>query len=233
MEFKRMKPERLSDKVIKEIQKMIEQGQLKPGDKLPSETEFATTIGVSRGILREALTILESQGYVSRKPKDGTYIRELSKKEYSSTTIIEVFKKASYMDLLEMRESLEQKIVELAIERATDEEILDIEKKVKKLSDEKDNDKGLKDQEFHLSIAILSKNTIMINFLNIYYDLIKDIASATLDEPKRLDQVIKEHMDIIEAIKNRDVEAAKEAALYHLNKVKVSIGKAKIKKDII
>lgn len=230
MEFKKMRTERLSDKVVKEIFSMIEKGSLKPGDKLPTETVFAEKLGVSRGILREALTILQSQGYISRKPKDGTYIRELPIKNRINEPIIAVFKKASYKDLLEMRESLEQKIVELVIERATNEEIEDIEKMLKSPNKE---DKGvLQDQDFHLKIAILSKNIILINFMNIYYDLIHDIAENTLKNPKRFELVTQEHISIIEAIKERDVEKAKKAILLHLNMVEKSIDSIEIQQGI-
>lgn len=218
MKFRTLKAERLSDRVVHEIIHMIETGILKPGDKLPTETVFAEELGVSRGILREALTILQSQGYISRKPKDGTYIRSLPEKNAVNESIIAMFKKATYRDLLEMRESLEQKAVELAIERAEDEEILEIEQMLSKtgLTEERSS---LLDQDFHLRLAELSKNVLLINFINLYYDLIHEIAESSFKSVKRREEVIDEHVRIIRAIRERDVEKAKAAIVHHLDRV--------------
>ncbi|MGF7059107.1 FadR/GntR family transcriptional regulator [Brassicibacter mesophilus] len=231
MKFKTLKAERLSDKVVHEIISMIEAGKLKPGDKLPTETDFAEQLGVSRGILREALTILQVQGYISRKPKDGTYIRELPEKNAIDEPIITMFKKASYRDLIEMRESLEQKVVELAIERARDEEILEIERMLSNISlaDEKI---GLADQNFHLRLAELSRNILLINFISLYYDLIHEIAENNFKSVKRQEEVIKEHIEIIQAIKERNVTRAKHSVVYHLRMVKKFIDTNEIDQHI-
>jgi len=124
--FKQVKAQNLSEMVVKQIIGLIESEELKPGDKLPPENIFAEQLGVSRGILREALTILQFQGFISRKPKDGTYIRELEDYKKANQSITESLKDATYMDLVELREALELRTVELAIQRAKDEEIVEI-----------------------------------------------------------------------------------------------------------
>ncbi|WP_432665577.1 FadR/GntR family transcriptional regulator [Wukongibacter baidiensis] len=224
MAFQKVQSERLSDKVVNQILSLIERGELKPGDKFPSETEFAKQLGVSRGILREALTILQSKGYISRKPKDGTYIREFFEKKDFHESILETFQKASYLDLLEVRETLESRIVELAIERCTDEELEEIEKCL--VMDVEDFN-VVADQDFHQRIATLTKNTILTNFMYIYYDMIHDLANKTLKREKRREQLIKEHRDILNALKERDAEKAKSAMKFHLSKVKESVNKLK------
>lgn len=218
MKFKTLKSERLSDKVVQEIIGMIEKGELKPGDKLPSETDFSEQLGVSRGILREALTVLQSQGYISRKPKGGTFIRELPEKSAINEPIITMFKKASYRDLLEIRISLEQTVVELAIERAKDEEIEQIEGMLKSTSITEER-MILLDQNFHIRLAELSRNVILMNFINLYYDLMQEIAVNNFKSLKRQEQVVQEHIAIIEAIKERNHEKAKNAVVYHLGRV--------------
>lgn len=220
MAFKKVQSERLSDKVVNQILNLIERGELKPGDKLPSETEFAKQLGISRGILREALTILQSKGYVSRKPKDGTYIREFFDKKDFQDSILEAFQKASYLDLLEVRETLETKIVELVIKRSTDEELEEIEESLVK---DVDDFNLMADQAFHQKIASLTKNTILTNFMYVYYDMIHDLANKTLKSEERREKLMKEHTDILEALKARDIEKAKDSMRYHLGKVKQSV----------
>ncbi|MCT4564289.1 MAG: FadR family transcriptional regulator [Maledivibacter sp.] len=229
MAFKKVRSERLSDKVVSQILGLIERGKLKPGDKLPSETEFSKQLGISRGILREALTILQSKGYVSRKPKDGTYIREFFEKKDFQGSILESFQKASYLDLLEMREPLEIKIVELVIRRSTDEELEEIEKT---LVQNPDDFSLVSDQAFHQKIASLTKNTILTNFMYVYYDMIHDLANKTLRSGERREQLINEHMDILKALKERDIEKAQATMSFHLKKVKETVRNMKMDLDI-
>lgn len=231
MEFNTLKNENLSNRVAQEIMHLIEIGKLKPGDKLPTETLFAEQLGVSRGILREALTILQYKGYISRKPKDGTYIRELQDYNFINESIMGSLKRASYRDLLEMRESLEQKAVELAIKRAKDDEIEGIDKYLEEaVSDSGHN--SLLDYNFHLRIAELSKNILLINFINLYYDLIHELGESSFKKENRRREVLEEHKRIVHAIKSRNIEEAKEAVVYHLNMVDKSIDSIEINKSI-
>lgn len=229
MEFNAVKSVKLSEKVAEQIIDMIEKGELKPGDKLPTETILAEKLGISRGILREALTVLQYKGYISRKPKDGTYIRELPESSFLNDSIVNAYKKATYNDLLEMRQALEQKIVELAVNNAGDDDIDEIEHLLENGDQQKSS---LLDYDFHLRLAQLSKNILLINFIEVYYDLICELGESSSKNEKRKSEVIKEHKKIIMAIKSRDVEEAKKAIVNHLNMVKKSIDSISIKKNI-
>lgn len=231
MKFKNIKSIRLSDKVAEEIIMMIENGQLKPGDKLPTETVLAEKMGISRGILREALTILQYKGYISRKPKDGTYIRELSDSNFINNSLLKSFKKATYKDLIQMREALEQKVVELAVKSASDEEIEKMEEFLENVNLSDDNNPVL-DYNFHLKLAELSKNILLINFIDIYYDLIRELGESSFKNKKRRIEVIEEHKYIIHKIKSRDEDAAKDAIMKHLSMVEKSIDCIDINKTI-
>jgi GntR family transcriptional regulator, transcriptional repressor for pyruvate dehydrogenase complex len=231
MDFKTVKVVKLSDKVAQEIIRMVENGELKPGDKLPTETVLAVKLGVSRGILREALTVLQYKGYVSRKSKDGTYIRELADSNLLNGSLLNAFKKASYKDLLEMREALEQKVVQLAIKNASDEEIKEIEDFLDDVDLSSENN-SLLDYDFHFRLASLSKNIILVNFIDIYYDLIRELGESSFKNKKRKIEVIAEHKNIVLKIKARDDEAAKKAILKHLSMVEKSIDTITINKTI-
>ena len=78
MNFSPIANEKLSDKVVKVITDQVKSGALKPGDRLPSEPELAAALQVSRGILREALTVLQARNIIYRRPKEGTYINSSS-----------------------------------------------------------------------------------------------------------------------------------------------------------
>ena len=155
MKFERIQSENLSNRVVNQIINSIEQGKLSPGDKLPSETELAVELGVSRGILREALTILQYQGLISRKPKDGTYIRKLDVEKISANSMVESLKKATYLDLLDMREALEVKAIELAIARGEDSKIQEVKDYLESV-DINDENYNISDYNFHQKLAELS-----------------------------------------------------------------------------
>ena len=118
--------EKLSEKVVERIIKMIDIGSLKTGDKLLNETQFSKELGVSRGILREAFNILEEKGYITRKTGVGTYINNLSSKEKLEHSM----RTASYIEMLDAREAIEQKIIDLVIKNSTDEELNEAEKEL-------------------------------------------------------------------------------------------------------
>ncbi|WP_426350617.1 FadR/GntR family transcriptional regulator [Alloiococcus sp. CFN-8] len=225
--FKPVKSQNLSEVVVNEIISLMEKGELKPGDKLPAENVFAEQLGVSRGILREALTILQFQGFISRKPKDGTYIRELEEYEKASTSVIESLKNATYMDLIELREALELRTVELAVERGKDSDIQAIVDYINSVNPE-DKNYSIIDYNFHLKIAELTKNLLLSNFIESYYDLIRELGEKSNKNIERRQEIIKEHKALITAIADRDKDAAREALSFHLRKVRATISESKI-----
>ena len=114
MKFSSVTNEKLSDKVISQIMSNIKSGKLLPGARLPNEPELATSFGVSRGILREALTILQARGIIYRKPKEGTFIAPDVLEVISGSREVSV-REATYLNLIEVRECFEPRVVEKLI----------------------------------------------------------------------------------------------------------------------
>lgn len=217
MDIQPIRTDRLSDKIVNQLIAMMKEGKLKANDKLPNEALLAEQFGVSRGILREALTQLQAQGYIRRKPKDGTYIQDDVQNLLMNESVNELFKKTTYSDLLDFRETLELKMVERVIERASDEEI---EEMIEGLgiadSEEIQHDM---DHYFHYKLAQASKNIFFMNFIDTYYDLITEIATKSNRDQVRRNQIAEEHMAIAKAIAARDKKAAQEAVMHHMKMV--------------
>ncbi len=226
MKFKRIQSENLSNQVVNQIMHSIEDGNLKPGDKLPSETELAVELGVSRGILREALTILQFQGFISRKPKDGTYIRKIDVEVISADSMIESLKMATYLDLIDMREALEVKAIELTILRADEYDIREVKDYLESI-DINDENYNISDYNFHQKLAELSQNTLLVNFIDNYYGLIKELAEKSNRDIERKREILVEHKAIIEAILLRDQQLAKEKLIHHLSNARKNVSKNK------
>lgn len=224
LKFKTFKNENLSEKVANEILQMISDELLKAGEKLPPEPELANQFGISRGILREALTILGAKGFVKRTPGHGTFIRDLPKtSEQDSDAILRLFKSASYSDILEIRAPLEKLCVERVISRASDQEIESLEAKLQGLVGESLS--AVANFNFHLRLAELSKNLILINFISSYSDLINELAYDVYAIEDRYKDSLGEHFQILQAIKNRDTEVAIRAMEDHLAEVNIMLSK--------
>jgi len=221
MKIRRVTSDRLSDKIVSQILNMVREGSIKPGEKLPNEALLSEQFGVSRGILREALTQLQSQGYIRRKPKDGTYIQEDIQNIMMNESVNDLLKQATYSDLLDFREALEMKMVERVIERATDEEIKELVEGLGVASDEEIQHSM--DHYFHYKLAQVSKNIFFMNFIDTYYDLITEIATNSNRDQSRRNQIADEHLSIANAILNRDKTAAREAVHHHMKMVEKKI----------
>lgn len=217
MKFSSISNVRLSDKVIDQIMENIKNGELEPGARLPSEPELAAKMQVSRGILREALTILQARHIIYRKPKEGTFIAPDVMEVLSGSWKISV-KEATYLDLIEVRECFEPKVVEKVIALASDEEIEELMELV--TGKIETNAEHSLDYYFHYRLAELSRNIVFSNFIDTYYDIIDEIKKKSGQQKKRIAEINEEHRKILEAILERDVAKARKRMKYHLQKVK-------------
>jgi len=204
--------------VLAQLESYIESNDLKVGDSLPTERVMAEQLGISRGTLREAFRILEANGVVRVTPGGGRFLeRDLA----HSNLIIDMVHELNPIDatdLMELREILELKIVELVIEKATDEELREIE-----LSLSRGNNPLEIDNTFHLALAKASHNTAFYSFMKFNLSLLAEIRMYSLSKEDRAKKMSVEHDELMQAIKMRDTENAKAKIIKHLEAVKLSI----------
>ncbi|RJE85156.1 FadR family transcriptional regulator [Paenibacillus sp. 1011MAR3C5] len=227
MTIKRIKYHRVYEDVIEQIKNLILEGNLTPGDVLPTERELAQAFGISRGTLREAFRILEREGLIDAKPGGGRFLSKALDVAEDKNRIMDNIERATIMELLEARELFETGIVELAAKRATAEDIEEIEAAFEKWGqiDQESEDRSKPDQAFHLSIAKATHNVVLVNMIELHMDLLQRTLSKTAKIPGRKSEVYEEHLLIVQAIKERDSVKAKLALLHHLGKVKENIQK--------
>ena len=220
MNFSPIANEKLSDKVVKVITDQVKSGALKPGDRLPSEPELAAALQVSRGILREALTVLQARNIIYRRPKEGTFINS-SAPDILIGNWEASMKNANYLDLIEVRECIESRTVEKVIDLITDEQICELYD----LAPVKENENvsHSTDYYFHYRLAELSHNMIFTSFIDNYYDIFHEITALSSRQTARSQAITQEHTAIVDAIKAKDKTAAREAICYHLMMVRKSL----------
>ncbi|WP_277679451.1 FadR/GntR family transcriptional regulator [Gracilibacillus dipsosauri] len=215
-----------------EIINMIINGQIKPGDRLPAEGELMEMLSVSRPILREALSSLETIGIVKRKTRSGTYV---SNKIGSRPFRLMLSLSAEDPEtIMETRMSQELGFVTLAAESITDKELDHLKLTIDSMKNGEGEYDEL-DKEFHRIITATASNSVtsgiieplMTFFYKVYYSINK--------EDRNIEMTIKQHTAIYEALKNHDPFEAHKAMYVHLNHVRkrVLIAKEKQKEDDI
>lgn len=202
------------DIVIGAIKKLLVTKKIRPGDKLPSETVLAESMGVSRGSVREAMKILSAFGIVDIKRGNGTYIADSTKGILFDPLLFKlVVNNNEFRELRELREIIELGIVELAIRYADDEDLIKLEESYKYTLDK--IRKGLYKEDviidcesmFHTALGQASKNVMVQTIYNFVMDIfIPNIYIKNSDIDFGYDAT-KSHKPIIDAIKNRDLDA--------------------------
>jgi GntR family transcriptional repressor for pyruvate dehydrogenase complex len=222
--FSGVRNERIYEKIVVQIRNLIQEGKLKPGDRLPGERELAETVGCSRTSLREAFRVLESEGLIISKPGGGRFIQHIDQNmvlEYRFNTI-DMIEKSAVLYFLEAREALEPRIAELAVERATSEQIEKMEKVLLKLEErlKYPQEKVEGDSSFHLAVAEATQNFVFVSMMETNLNMVRQVRKQTLISPRRYSESLEEHRAILDAIKKRSKAEAVQTTLEHLYNLK-------------
>lgn len=151
----------VSTEISAYLEKLIAVGELQPGDRLPSERELAARLGVSRASLREAMHELEAKHLVERRPGRGTTVLHAPE---SVQTLYSRLSDAEHhlRDVVELRATIEPRLAELAAERATAANLLQLEEMLRHPVAEVAPEDSLRlDLEFHMLIAAAAQNPLM------------------------------------------------------------------------
>lgn len=216
----------LTEVVADRILSLIQEGQLKTGDKLPSQKELGDMLKVSRPSLREALSGLVMLGYIEARAGQGYYVRKTQldqKPDYSSLLGTSGDDPVRY--LYEARSAVEPKIAEIAALRATEEDITrlyDLIHEIEKLLPSTEAlEKGL---SFHLLVAEAARNPILLQIENTLLTTFSEQVPLIFSEPPSIERDVVTHLTIIERIEAHDPEGARRVALEHLRLFAKEIG---------
>jgi len=224
--FKPIRPKKISEEIVEQIRTLISEGELKPGERVPSERELASLLGVSRPSVREAIMVLEAMGLVESRQGGGTFVLSLTEATMADplTSMVEKNPKMLY-SLAEVRMGLETWSAYLAAERATPEDISRLDDLYQEMKRQASNG-GWKpdiDARFHYAITAAAHNTIQLHVLNTIQELFHTTIMVALMEFYQkegyIDLLMKHHLEILEAIRAHQPERAREAMRIHLELV--------------
>jgi len=219
---------RLREEAAEQIKALIRSGQLRPGDKLPSERELVNQLAVSRASVREALRMLENMGLLTVKPGNGTYVREVpidALVDPLASWLLE--RKEALLHLLEAREIIEPQIAALAARRATPQAVQAMEEALAEAARQAQagNTEGMAQAivTFHHLITEAANNHILLRILNTIADLLAESMQETLRIPGRPGKSLANHRRILAAICAGDAATASTAMRQHLRSVQEDI----------
>jgi GntR family transcriptional repressor for pyruvate dehydrogenase complex len=206
--------------IVNQIRGLIADGTLKPGTRLPSERELSERFRVGRGHIRKALARLEFYGILKTVPHKGTIVARIGVKAIEGllSNILQL-EKPDIRSLLETRAILETSAAALAAERATAEELGELEaclddfrqKAARRLPAMEE------DHLFHLKLAAMSKNSALLSLISLITpDIIAMNRNFKERDEARFQRTIEEHDAIAGAVAARDPAAARAAMETHM-----------------
>ncbi len=212
---------RLSDTVAEAMLETILERGLRPGDQLPSERELGEQYGVSRTVVREAVRALSARGVVSARAGRGLSVAQVDASAVSASMKLYLHGHGPipYAKVHEVRSGIEIQITGFAAERATDEEIaelLEITERIRRVDKDDIEQQSQLDVEFHRELARLTHNELYLIMLDSIGDVMIEIRRATFHLPNDAMTAYRQHKQIAQAVARRDVPAAREAMLQHL-----------------
>ena len=228
--FSPIKTSKKPDKVYKQIVSMISKGTLRPAEKLPSEREMASDLGISRQSVREALYRAETMGLIEVRQGEGSFVRSTVGESLGSPLAILLEEQAeTVFEFLEIRKVIEGWCAEKA---ATEADAVDLRKirevldKMMRLSTA--NKKWEEtDMAFHFAIVAATHNVIAMHImeaLKVGFDTFFDFRQH-FSKADEKDLMWRHHFEIYEAINQRDPVLARQKIIDHLDFIEEKIKK--------
>ncbi len=221
--LKPIKPKKISDQVFDQLREIVARGSLKPGGQLMPERELAGCLGVSRTTVLSAIDRLVGLGILENRQGQGTFVRSPDSRANNPLALAMEANDARLDDLLEVRLGLECNSAFLAARRAVEEDIRFLEDSIEEMEKEiAEGRHGTEaDVSFHMAVAYASKNPVQVHLMREFYDFlfygIRESHAFWYENPQRKRDVVRQHTDIMNAIKAHDSQLAFERMRIHIN----------------
>lgn len=232
MPFKKIESEKLASAVIRQIEELILQGILRPGERLPSERELSDRLGVSRPSLREAVAELQESGLLSTRAGAGIFVADVLDSAFSPA-LIRLFASndQALFDYISFRRDMEGLAAERAAQCGSDTDLEVVQTLFSQMeaahSKRNPAEEAHLDAQFHMAIIEASHNVIMIHMMRAMFDLLAEGVfynrSIMFRNRATRTRLLDQHRAINEAIQRRDAAAARKAVAAHMDFVEVEM----------
>lgn len=223
------------EQIAEQIEKLILSGELRSGDRLPTERELAEQFQASRTAVREAMKTLAQKGLVDMRPGRGTIVIDGTSKamRHSLGLMMRVGQAGSSTSLVEVREILEPGIAALAAIRATEEDITAMREAVTVMDTSLDDADTYitADNNFHQALAKGTQNILILALVDSIVNLLSEQRKQIFSVKGGPERGQIHHKRILEAVLRHDPEAAREAMHAHLRQVREDVQAATASND--
>ena len=215
----------LADVLAQRLEQDIAQGHYAPGEKLPSEQQLATTYGVSRPIVREAIGRLKHDGLVTSRQGSGAFVAESGVASVFRLDVADFKDRHEIESLIELLMAIESSATELAAQRRTEQDLIAIGNQLEAMQSAIERgDSGVdEDVAFHQAIVEATKNPFFMDLSTFLDRRVRHFIRTARANTAKLQTghmmaVQDEHRDIFNAIRDKDAQGARQAAENHLKR---------------
>ncbi|MEM0948956.1 MAG: FCD domain-containing protein [Pseudomonadota bacterium] len=228
MPFAKVRSEKLAEAVVRQIEDLILQGLLHPGERLPSERELSERMGVSRPSLREGVSELHERGLLESRPGAGMYVSESLAAEFPpALTRLFATHDQGTQDYIAFRRDMEGLAVARAAKRGTETDLKVVDRVFREMEDaHSKGDATLEaalDAEFHMAIVDACHNAVMLHVMRALYGLLQKGVlynrRIMFQQRTTRETLLDQHRAINTALQLRDADAARAAVFVHLDYV--------------
>ena len=236
--LKSLTPVRIFEQVVDQIRGLILSGDLRPGERLPSEQELEKQLNVSRSSVREALRVLEFEGLVEVRRGSGTYISEYSGLANGRIEVAKWLKSRgeSLSEFLQIREYIEGLSCSLAAQHVNADiksELIEVHNELCKMIDSSEKTESIDvdrlaelDTQFHLAIGRASGNSLVNELISFVVPAFQHGNKAIIYMGSPLASMESDHKKILTAIEAGDPLAAEQTMRKHIVRVRNEIVKS-------
>jgi GntR family transcriptional regulator, transcriptional repressor for pyruvate dehydrogenase complex len=222
--FSPMKKQRASDEARELILSVIREGHLQAGEQLPSETQMAEQMGMSRVPVREAVSSLEQFGLltVKRGSGGGIFIAEPTIEPFCRFfTLLLSLGKANIQELTEFRLLIEPGLAALAAQKAGPEHIAQLRQAIDdyRASVQEGKPRSIKDMDFHVILSVASQNLVLEMVVKGLVPLLHKSVKDMRFEPADRMEGIRDHERILAAVERRNPSAAQRTMADHVKRM--------------
>ena len=209
----------ISDDIVQQIITLISNGDLKAGQRLPSERDLCVKFAASRSSLREALRCLSIMGVLTARPGEGTSVA-MDGSKFMETVLQWRMSTEQHdiEDLMEVRMALEGVTAASAARNAEGQDLKKLEDLVARMAESVGDARRFAalDREFHLGLAKASNNKLILDLVAVIRGQLERGVAKVLQLPDAMPLSVQEHKEILQAVMNKDSEQACAAMQNHL-----------------
>jgi len=227
MDITPVKKEKLNDVVFAQMKDLLIKGAWKQGERIPSEDDLANKFGVSRITIRQALQRLTSMGLIETRPGKGRFVCVPEVGQLMEQLLPTVYlDDCSMTQVNEFREMMDAWSAKLAAQRATAEDVAEMERNYQAMAKcakkEKWQEFAMLDLDFHVKIGQSTHNTLITRTYGILYDVLRNSMVQIVERMGF--RALEFHRQLIDAIAAHDAVAAEEIARNHVENNRYYIG---------